>query len=345
METPLSTRRVTRSQTLAAVADNSINNKNNMEVSKSEKTVTKSRHMSNKKGQDRSAFMDITNDSPIVGLAKGNLKTPSSTMSKKRINCQAKITGTPGSGEALLRDQVKSLLQKVEEEAELSKITLQQKPFFNLVNSPIGLLAPTPANTPQILNLSDSSSNYFPSVTPSPVEDKFLIPQVPNQIISKISDGEKQDAFESEKCVVTRSLLLEFFEKSDSSDSSVLTCEGEGSESSKVKLSTSEDDASIWSIQVHASSNRDDCEEEEDFLEEEVEKECDYDYNFVDEEEDYDRGLLDELCERMIKMNVNGCKKMVKFRGKHTRFVYGSDDELEGEVVVACSGEIESPAS
>ncbi|CAA2963956.1 Hypothetical predicted protein [Olea europaea subsp. europaea] len=343
METPLSTRRATRSQTLAAVTDNSINNKNNMEVSKSEKIVTKSRHMSNKKGPDRSAFMDITNDSPIVGLAKGNLKTPSSTISRKRINCRAKITGTPGSGEALLRDQVKSLLQKVEEEAELSKITLQHKPFFNLVNSPIGLLAPTPANTPQILNLSDSSTNYLLSVTPSPVEDKFLIPQ--NQIISKISDGEEQDAIESEKSVVTRSLLLEFFEKSDSSDSSVLTYEGEGSESSDVKLSIDEDDASIWSIQVNASSNRDDCEEEEreeDFFEEEFEKECDYDYNFVDEE-DYDQGLLDELCVGMTKMNMNGRKKMVKFSGKHIRFVYSSDDELE--VAAACNGEIESPAS
>lgn len=134
--------------------------------------------MSNKQGQDRSAFMDITNDSPIVGLAMGNLKTPSSTMSKKRINCQANNTGgTPGSGEILLRGQVKSLLQKVEEEAEFSKVTLQHKPFFNLVNSSICLLAPTPANTPQILDLGDSG-NYLPSVTPSPVEDKFLIPQV-----------------------------------------------------------------------------------------------------------------------------------------------------------------------
>ncbi|KAL2504339.1 Chalcone-flavanone isomerase family protein [Abeliophyllum distichum] len=322
METPLSTRRVTRSKTLAAVADHSNNNKNNIEVSKSENTATKSRQMSNKKGQDRSAFMDITNDSPIVGLAMGSLKTPSSTMSKKRINCQAKITRTPGSGEALLRGQVKSLLQKVEEEAELSKITLQQKPFFNLVNSPIGLLAPTPANTPQILNL--------PSVTPSPVEDKLLISQ--KQMISEISDGKGQDASESEKCVVTRSLLLEFFEKSDGSDSSALTYQCGDNQSSKVKLSTDDDDESIWSIQVNASSTKDE-QEEEDCFEEEVKKECDDHYNFVneeEEEEDYDQGLLDELCAGMIKMNMNVGRKMVKFTGKHTRFVYSSDDELEG---------------
>ncbi|CAA3003139.1 Hypothetical predicted protein [Olea europaea subsp. europaea] len=337
METPLSTRRVTRSQTRSeTLTDKSINTNNNMEISKSEKTVTKSRQMSKKKGQDRSAFMDITNDSPIVGLAMGNLKTPSSTLSKKRINCRANNTGgTPGSGEALLRGQVKSLLQKVEEEAELSKITLENKPFFNLGNSPLCFLAPTPANTPQILNLGDSG-NYLPSVTPSPVEEKFLIPQ--SQVLSEILNGEKQDASESEKCEVTRSLLLEFFEKSDGSDSSVLTCQSGDTESGEAKLST-DDDASIWSVQVNASSTRDNCEEEE-----EVEKECDYNSNFVDEKEDDDEELLDELCEGIIKMNMNGCRKMVKFTGKHTRFVYGSDDELEGEEEV-CNGEIESPVS
>lgn len=130
--------------------------------------------------QDRSALIDITNDSPIVGLAMGNLKTPSSAMSKKRMNNQGQFTRTPGSGEALLRGQVKTLLQKVEEEAELSKITLENRPLFNLqglINSPITLVAPTPANTPQILSLS-ANTDDLPSVTPSPVIENFLIPQV-----------------------------------------------------------------------------------------------------------------------------------------------------------------------
>lgn len=127
--------------------------------------------------QDRSALIDITNDSPIVGLAMGNLRTPSSAMSKKRMN-GGKFVRTPGSGEALLRGQVKTLLQKVEEEAEISKITFEKRPFFNLeglVNSPLNLVAPTPANTPHVFNLS-ADNDDLPSATP--VTDKFLIPQV-----------------------------------------------------------------------------------------------------------------------------------------------------------------------
>ncbi|KAF2290851.1 hypothetical protein GH714_015812 [Hevea brasiliensis] len=103
--------------------------------------------------QDRSALIDITNDSPIVGLAMGSLGTPSSAIAKQRSN-RVKNNNTPGSGEALLRGQVKSLLQKVEEEAELSKISLENRPFLHIqgfVSSPMGLLAPTPANTPQSL--------------------------------------------------------------------------------------------------------------------------------------------------------------------------------------------------
>ncbi|KAI3813609.1 hypothetical protein L1987_18337 [Smallanthus sonchifolius] len=71
--------------------------------------------------KSRSALIDITNDSPIVGLSIGNMKTPSSTFYKK--------TSTPGSGEALLRDQVKTLLQKVEEEAVIKKITFEPISF------------------------------------------------------------------------------------------------------------------------------------------------------------------------------------------------------------------------
>lgn len=125
----------------------------------------------NGKLQERSALIDITNDSPIIGLA---MVTPSSAVSKKRV-----IIGqtTPGSGEALLRGQVKNLLQKVEEEADLSKVSLDHRPFLHLqgfVNSPLRLLAPTPANTPHL----NPSENGLPSVTPSPVEEKIIISQV-----------------------------------------------------------------------------------------------------------------------------------------------------------------------
>ncbi|PPD84129.1 hypothetical protein GOBAR_DD18917 [Gossypium barbadense] len=78
--------------------------------------------------QERSALVDITNDySPIVGLA---METPSSAIGKQRSSRAKSMMMTPGSGEALLRDQVKTLLQKVEEEAELSNVSMQSHPFL-----------------------------------------------------------------------------------------------------------------------------------------------------------------------------------------------------------------------
>lgn len=222
-----------RSQALAAVSNNNIIPMSR-EVEDSEKGVLKPR-------QQRSALIDITNDSPIVGLAMGNLE--------KKNNTQVK-QNTPGSGEALLRGQVKNLLHKVEEEAEM--------------------------------------------------------------VIQSI-EGEKQESVESEKsCLVTRSLLSDFSEKSDSSE-----C---------TSVVTEEDEASIWSIQVNASTKDQEEEEEDEGIEEEKYDCCDEEEE-EEEDEEYDGGLVDELCEELSKICVNGAK----FEGKHTRFVYNSDDEIEGE--------------
>ncbi|KAK9284319.1 hypothetical protein L1049_023490 [Liquidambar formosana] len=337
METPSSTRRVTRSQTLSVMSNS--NNDNNIPISRkvedSEKGFSKSKQRNGIQQQDRSALIDITNDSPIVGLATGNLETPSSTIAKQRNN-RAKMT--PGSGEALLRGQVKTLLQKVEEEAELSKLSLEGRPFPHLqgfVNSPMGLLAPTPANTPQILNLSaDQGTNNIclPNVSPSLtiVEEQLKI----SQVVIDIFDGKKQESLETEKSLITRSLLLDFSEKSESPDSSecssVLTYQGGvgGESEGREKSSTDDDDASVWSIQVNASTH----DEDEEEAIEEVEEEEDYHHEEEGEEEE-DGGLVDELCEGMNKMSVDE-KMTAKFIGKHTRFVYNSDDEIvEGEEV------------
>ncbi|KAA8531973.1 hypothetical protein F0562_006885 [Nyssa sinensis] len=342
METPLSsTRRVTRSQTSAA-ANNNI--PWSRKIEEPEKGVSKSRQ-TNGNQEDRLALNDITNDSPIGGLAMGSLENPSSALSKKISNSRAKHN-TPGSGEALLRGQVKTLLQKVEEEAELSKLSLENRPFLHLqglVNSPLGLLAPTPANTPDLLNLSSSEesfkNNCLASVMlmPSPDQEQIKI----SETVTDIFDGEKQEGLESEKSLITRSLLLDFSEKSEGSDSSefssVLTHKrGDGGESeSKEKSSTDDDDASVWSIQVNASTREDDDEEEEEGIEE-IEKEDDEDYDDYEGEEEGEDGLLDELCEGISKISVN----VAKFTGKHTRFVYNSDDELEG--AEECGGEREA---
>ncbi|KAJ8764368.1 hypothetical protein K2173_006108 [Erythroxylum novogranatense] len=324
METPSSMKRVTRSQTRAAVNTNTANSSIPMsrKIEESEKSISKSRR--DAKQQDRSALIDITNDSPIVGLAMGSLGTPSSSIVKQRgVSVKNK---TPGSGEALLRGQVKTLLQKVEEEAVLSKVSLDNRQFLHL-NSPLGLLAPTPANTPQVPNLShvDFSSQ---SVTPLPVVQEQL--DIGQMVAVGNFDG-KQESLESQKSL-TRSLLLDFSEKSDATDlseecSSVLTYQEEAlsGESKDKSWPTDDDSASVWSMQVNTSSHGD--EEDEEVYEEEEASEEDK-AETEDENYDEDDDLFDELCAGIGKMSMNE-----GFAGKHTRFVYNSDDDEIVETV------------
>ncbi|GJR46934.1 hypothetical protein Tco_1315037 [Tanacetum coccineum] len=101
----------------------------------------------------------------------------------------------------------------------------------------------------------------------------------------------------------TRTLFMDFFEKSQESDvsecNSLLTCEGFG--------------ASMWPIQVNPSTS----------------DELKGDINNEDYEDVGDEGL-DKLCEEMSNISVS--KVTAKFTRKHTRFVYNSDGELAGEL-------------
>ncbi|TKY55890.1 hypothetical protein E2542_SST20315 [Spatholobus suberectus] len=321
METPSSTtRRLTRSQTAS----------NNIPVSRkktedSEKSVSKTRQRNNgQQQQDRGALVDISNDSPIVGLANGNdLETPLSSVAK-----QKRVKKTPGSGEALLRGQVKTLLQKVEEEAVISKLSTEIPPFLRLVNSPMSLLAPTPANTPQIPNLSGPSDAALALVSPpSSVVQEQLISRVVNEIL----EGKNNEKVESEKSVITRSLLLDFSDKSEVTYQEVTQGSGGGGGS------TEDDGASIWSMQVNASTHDED--EEDDEGEDMAEEEEDY-YEDAEGEEcnDDDEGLLlDELCAGLNNISVNE-----KGYGRHTRFVYDSDDELVEKVEIGCCDQMAS---
>ena len=138
-------------------------------------------------------------------------------------------------------------------------------------------------------------------------------------MVTDIFDGKKKENIESEASPVTRSLLSDFSEKSEISESS--EC--------KKKTSQEDDDASVWSIQVNASIKDED--EEEAFEEEEdYREEIEYE---EEEEEEYEEngGIVDELCEGMSKISVNENGIAAKSRGKHTRFVYNSDDELVEE--------------
>ncbi|KAL2348606.1 hypothetical protein Fmac_002606 [Flemingia macrophylla] len=111
-------------------------------IEDSEKNVSKSESWGHQ--EDQSALIDITNDSPIVGLANGaTVETP---LAMKR---GSRVKNTPGSGEALLRPQVKTLLLKVEEDVELSIMcSLETMP-----------------SKPQILNLSGFPSPLIPQVS------------------------------------------------------------------------------------------------------------------------------------------------------------------------------------
>ncbi|KAL6993442.1 hypothetical protein U1Q18_011560 [Sarracenia purpurea var. burkii] len=308
METPSSVRKVARSQNLT-------NNFTTKKMEDSEKSVSRSRQRIVKQ-EDRSAIVDITNDSPIVGVAMGSLKTPSSSskMSKKRSNIQTK---TPGSGEALLRGQVKTLLQKVEEEeAEISKLcSLEQRSFLRLqglVNSQAGLLAPTPANTPTIQSASgDENFENSPlvSATAKPVQEQFMI----YQMVTDIVYGNEHVGIESEKSLTTRSLFLDFSEKTEGSVSS--ECSSMVTHGGRIRGEGEEEDDDEGGIEEFGDEGK----EDDECVEEDAEG---------DEE---DGGLVDALCEGMRRISVNGDKKMPKFTGRHTRFLYNSDDELEGE--------------
>ncbi|KAK8674113.1 hypothetical protein V6N13_112411 [Hibiscus sabdariffa] len=97
---------------------------------------------------------------------------------------------------------------------------------------------------------------------------------------------------ESQKNVITRSLLLDFAEQSSESDSEV----------------TDQDISSA-------------CKDNGS-----IDDEDDYEEPFEEEEEEDDGGEVDELCEGLSKISMEEM-----FRGKHTRFLYNSDDEIEGE--------------
>uniref|UniRef100_A0ACD5THK7 Uncharacterized protein n=1 Tax=Avena sativa TaxID=4498 RepID=A0ACD5THK7_AVESA len=320
METPLSTRRITRSlaaatasaQKTAAAADLSCRSKKSAGPGDA---------------PPRTALYDITNDSPIVGLAAGGLGTPqASTAGAKN---QAGPRCTPGSGEALLRGQVKTLLQKVDEEGAAAIRPLRIHGLLGVARSPAQLLAPTPANTPQLW--PSSAASLLPdglSVMPCVLEEEELIPKLqviadppPNRALVFDDSPEKSD-----------------LSTDGSLASSTLTFHG-----SSGDRSADEDSSSVWSMQVNVSSEKGDEElgldtvgelEEEYDTEEELEEGYYTEEEEGDWEEEDDDECFDELCVGMSKMSVFDGEEekkkvgLLAFEGRHTRFVYNSDDEI-----------------
>uniref|UniRef100_A0A0D9XMW3 Uncharacterized protein n=1 Tax=Leersia perrieri TaxID=77586 RepID=A0A0D9XMW3_9ORYZ len=304
METPLSTRRITRSMAKSAAAA-------------------------------RPALHDITNDSPIVGLAAAGLHTPASTAAKARPRPRR----TPGSGEALLRGQVKTLLQKVDEDAAASSAPspnlLRIQSLLGVARSPAQLLAPTPANTPQLSAAASAAPHAFAFSVPCVLEEEDLLPKL--QVIAAALPPPPAQAEENlGEC--NRALVFEDSPgKSDLSNSgSVVLSSSLPFQDSSSDRSPDDDSSSAWSIQVNASSEKDD---EDTFTEQDQEEE----EWLTEDEADDDDECFDDLCEGMSNMSVFDDEEQVEeqekkvglpaFQGKHTRFIYDSDGEMEREDV------------
>ncbi|KAM0859838.1 hypothetical protein ACQ4PT_046958 [Festuca glaucescens] len=317
METPLSTRRITRSLAAAATAS----------AQKSAAAADLSCRSKKAAGDapPRAALHDITNDSPIVGLAAGGLGTPQASTAGAKNRPRPRCT--PGSGEALLRGQVKTLLQKVDEEGTAAIKPLRIHALLGVTRSPAQLLAPTPANTPQLW--AGSAASLLPdgpTVMPCVLEEEELIPK-----LQVIADPPANRALVFDDSPEKSDLTT------DESVASSLTFHG----SSSGDRSADDDGSSVWSMQVNVSSEKDEEElgldtvgelEEEYYTEEELEEQY---YTEEEEwEEEDDDECFDELCEGMSKMSVLDEQEEKKkvglpaFEGRHTRFVYNSDDEI-----------------
>lgn len=126
-------------------------------------------------------------------------------------------------------------------------------------------------------------------------------------------------------------------ESSGSAVSSTFSLQESSTGSYVDKSSSPEDDSSsAWSIQVHATSEKGD--EEELGVEELAAEYTDEEEEEEDWDEDSDDDCYDDLCEEISRMTVleeEEKKKTVlpQFEGKHTRFIYNSDDEIEREEV------------
>eukprot|EP01018_Ginkgo_biloba_P019954 Gb_14634 [translate_table: standard] len=358
METPSSERRMSRTPPFGPV--NSASKQGNVLAS-----AKKSR------GGSRRALLDVTNDSPIVGLAlERNEWTESPASSTKRCPLPESLE-TPGTGEALLRYQVKSLLQRVEADSIKPPSSLRTLCHLNgFLASPSRLLAPTPANTPDatvvynafatdssclLTSKSDHTMELYVDLGMlSPAsETKMESPgslSEENSPLPEVIDVVKLIKVISPEKPITRALLFDSPEKTDpdtsvSSPSSVISSE----DSPKVR-NMEDDDVSEWSVQVNISSpgpeQADEYVQGENDVEEQVNDVYEEDENNEDQDEDdeqeegevIEEHECEELCQGLSRVSMHdsngGCRQTVPaFAGKHTRFVYNSDDEFEEEVV------------
>uniref|UniRef100_A0A0D3HGY5 Uncharacterized protein n=1 Tax=Oryza barthii TaxID=65489 RepID=A0A0D3HGY5_9ORYZ len=321
METPLSSRRITRSMAKASAAA---------------PDATSTAH------PPRPALHDITNDSPIVGLAASGLRTPASTAAMARPTRASRRT--PGSGEALLRGQVKTLLQKVHHDASSSSsCTAAAPPSPNIlrIHAPIHALlglARSPAPIPPPLLASQYGFLCFCSTNQSCVQSFSSNNPIQSNlyVIADALPPPPAQAEENHLGECNRALVFDDSPgKSDLSNAASVVSSSSLSfqDSSSTDRSPDDDSSSAWSIQVNASSEKGD---EDTFTDQDPEEE---EEEWLTEDDDDDE-CFDDLCEGMSKMSVFDDEEeedkkagLPAFQGKHTRFIYDSDGEMEREDV------------
>lgn len=148
------------------------------------------------------------------------------------------------------------------------------------------------------------------------------------QVLSAIHPKQERMALNFTESPLTRALLFDSPGKSDISESSVLfseiTCDG------SLK-SVDEDKSSVWSMQANAST---DDYEDSDGIEDnewEVIEDGYEEEDAKDEVFEGDFNGINELCTGLSRVCVQQQKRLPKFEGRHTRFTYGSDGEIEWE--------------
>jgi len=287
-------------------------------------------------GSRRRPLLDLTNDSPIAGLAldkDDEPETPTPIILRRHFPDSLQ---TPGTGESLLRHQVRSLLQMVEADTLKPASKLRNLCHLNgYIPSPSRLLAPTPLNTPDSAGLSnpietgnygllsnesdqtiesrkESSVNYSEERTPCP----------------EVIDAVELNATSPEKAI-PRTLLFDSTEETDAEASIASPSSVVSSEDGQKLRNLEDDDVSEWSMQVNISSPR--PEQADDYALGENEGDA-QDDEFSEKEVDEDDEECEELCQELSSVHL---EEIPPFAGKHTRFVYNSDDDLEGIEVVS----------
>ncbi|KAJ4732487.1 Chalcone-flavanone isomerase family protein [Rhynchospora pubera] len=254
---------------------------------------------------------------------------------------------TPASMRRITRSQSAALLKKskMQEKGEEKR-----QPLFNITNdSPItGLTTKetpthgkTPCATDKRTPLSGESllrrqvQTLLQKVEVEVEKDETSVRLV-DELVLAPSEQEEQ---------LNRALFVDTPDESDqlsdvsSVNSSCLAYIDSGdSRETQDPISSSDDDcSSVWSLQVNASSEKDELDGEIIGETEQIDELELYDDQDEDHEEEE---FMHDLCNGMKAMGIGDENERGKsvnfpeFRGTHTKFVYNSEDEIEEQLMV-----------